>query len=111
MFAKLSAPKPGTFIEYVLAPFLRGTFPTGAFDPSILWGWTWLNLYTAPKTSSHPVFIWLAPRRVMRKAVMPRYRKDLEGYFLGEHQRVKQFAAGVRGSSAARATSKPVTAG
>ena len=27
---------------------------------------------------------------------MPRYRKDLEGYFLGEHPRVKQFAAGVQ---------------
>ncbi|KAJ1486851.1 hypothetical protein T484DRAFT_1745382 [Baffinella frigidus] len=95
-YAKLSAPAPGIFTNYVLAPFLEGSFPTGAFDSNILWGGTLLALSKAPKPGSRPVVIGLALRRVTLKAVMPRYRKDLEGYFLGEHPRVKQFAAGVQ---------------
>jgi hypothetical protein len=93
---RLSAPEPGIFTNYVLAPFLGGSFPTGAFDSNILWGGTLLALSKAPKPGSRPVVIGLALRRVTLKAVMPRYRKDLEGYFLGEHPRVKQFAAGVQ---------------
>jgi hypothetical protein len=96
LFAKLSAPEPGIFTAYILLPFLRGTFPKGALDPAILWGGTLLALSKAPKPGSRPVVIGLALRRVTLKAVMPRYRKDLEGYFLGEHPRVKQFAAGVQ---------------
>jgi hypothetical protein len=96
LYAKLSAPEPGIFTNYVLAPFLGGSFPTGAFDSNILWGGTLLALSKAPKPGSRPVVIGLALRRVTLKAVMPRYRKDLEGYFLGEHPRVKQFAAGVQ---------------
>jgi hypothetical protein len=96
LYAKLSAPEPSIFTNYVLAPFLGGSFPTGAFDSNILWGGTLLALSKAPKPGSRPVVIGLALRRVTLKAVMPRYRKDLEGYFLGEHPRVKQFAAGVQ---------------
>jgi hypothetical protein len=96
LYAKLSASEPGIFTNYVLAPFLGGSFPTGAFESNILWGGTLLALSKAPKTGSRPVVIGLALRRVTLKAVMPRYRKDLEGYFLGEHPRVKQFAAGVQ---------------
>ena len=55
LYAKLSAPQPGLFTEYVVTPFLRGTFPTGAFDPSILWRGTLLALSKALKTGSCPV--------------------------------------------------------
>ena len=75
LYAKLSAPQPGLFAEYVVTPFLRGTFPTGAFGPSTLWRGTLLALSKALKTGYCPVVIGLALRRVTLKATMPRYRK------------------------------------